>query len=114
MNTNQQITHMSFLILEGCYLTGTPDICTSIYSRILKKWSIFLRISRLIPGIFSRIKAGLLPKPLKSWSQAHPQYTAQIQAYFDRWVEMISGEVAGVPDVLLALDKAGLSFIWAY
>lgn len=40
-------------------------------------------------------------------SARHPEWATEIQAYFDRWIEMIGGEIPGMLDVVKELKAKG-------
>ncbi len=40
-------------------------------------------------------------------AEKYPQYKAEIQAYFDRWIEMIGGEITGTSDLFHTLADSG-------
>jgi 2-haloacid dehalogenase len=48
----------------------------------------------------------------RSWAEGiailvekHPEYEAAIRAYYDRWEEMLAGEIAGTVEILVQLHK---------
>lgn len=40
-------------------------------------------------------------------SAIYPEYAADIQAYYDRWIEMIGGEIPGMREVVAELKEKG-------
>ena len=40
-------------------------------------------------------------------SAEYPEWSTEIQAYFDRWIEMIGGEIPGMLEVMIDLKRKG-------
>ena len=106
MNTNQPITHIVF-DFGGVLLDWNPRYMYKHIFEDPEEMEYFLENITTYPWNLQQDKGRPFAEAIEELVKIHPQYTAQIQAYFDRWIEMISGEVAGVSDVLLALDKTG-------
>ena len=52
------------------------------------------------------------PKAWPSWSARHPQERERIEAYQERWLEMVAGPIAPTVALLERLDEAGVP-LWA-
>ena len=48
-------------------------------------------------------------KAIEERKQLFPEYTDYIQAYYDRWEEMVAGQIQGTVDILAELRDAGYS-----
>ena len=105
MNT-KKITHIVF-DFGGVLLDWNPRY---LYTKIFddaQEMEYFLEHVCTYPWNQEQDRGRTFAEAIQELVKIHPKYTSQIQAYFDRWIEMISGEVEGVSTILLALHQAG-------